>query len=172
MVSFIHCRYIHCPASYKDISISAATPSIPWITSRLHYHCVATLRWVIFFSQPSPCASQLIYKTAPKATCNTANHRPQHICVEYPSIAAKILLAKEELSCRKVYPQHTPRLFASQSLVIMLSKPLHHRKISIYSTLLKHGALRWSHISKAKAPTKTLVKKTGFCRKMALECCQ
>lgn len=40
-------------------------------------------------------------------TCNIANSRPQHTCVEYPSIGAETLLANEELSCRKHSPTYT-----------------------------------------------------------------
>lgn len=43
---------------------------------------------------------------ARNATCNIANYRPQHTCVEYLSIDADILLATEELSCRKHSPTY------------------------------------------------------------------
>lgn len=44
---------------------------------------------------------------ARNAKGNIANYRPQHTCVEYPSIGAEILLANEELSCRKHSPTYT-----------------------------------------------------------------
>lgn len=62
---------------------------------------------------------------------------------------------------QKDIPQHTPRLFASQSLVIILSKPLQHQPISISSTPQPSSPAVTSHL-KGKGANKDTGQEDGI----------